>query len=183
MYGTLNSLAVTVVAVLGTLVSALLAQRQAHRAATRQLARLDDRRAAARDEEARRAGYTALNTSARRYLTALTNQVHALRNGAGPARGDTELHRARAAHADVYAEFQLIAPDPVLAPARTVNRTLNHTYGMLMRLAQGTDGPGDSLDAAQARITGLWDHGLTDLRTRMRLDLGVTDSVSPALPG
>lgn len=175
MTQTASSLLITAVAVLGTLVSALLAQRQANRSMDENLNRLDRHHTI----EAHRAGYTALNTAARRYLTALTNHLHALRLGNDAEMTTADLQRARAAHADCYAEVQLIAPDPVLTTARTVNRTLNHVFGMLMRLTQDTCLAGDSLDTAQAHITELWDGGLADLRERMRLDLGITDTPAP----
>ncbi|MDT0318964.1 hypothetical protein [Streptomyces millisiae] len=188
MNGTVESLLVTGMAVLGTLISAVLTQRQANRSITQELNRLDQWRTADREEQAKhdallvhRAGYTALNTAARRYLAALTNQLHALRLGTGLDTTTAELHRARAAHADSYAEIQLIAPTPVLAAARTVNHRLNHTYGILMRLTNGTPGPDDSPDAAQARITELWSAGLPELRERMRLDLDLPST--PGIPG
>jgi hypothetical protein len=167
VHQTVSSLLITMVAVLGTLVSALLAQRQARRTMTQELSRLDQRRVA----EAHRAGYTAMNTAARRYLVALTNQLHALRLRTESAGDTAELRRARATHADHYAEVQLIAPPPVLAAAQTVNHVLNDLYGVLMRLTNGVPRPGDSLDVAQTRITALWDTDLVTLRRRMRLDL------------
>ncbi|MFD5315319.1 hypothetical protein [Streptomyces sp. NPDC127098] len=178
MDGTVESLLVTGIAVLGTLISAVLTQRQANRSLSQELNRLDRWRTDDREEQEKRdtvlvhrAVYTALNTAARRYLAALTDQLHALGLGTGIEAATAELHRARAAHADCYAECQLVALDPVLAAARTVNHGLNHTYGILMRLTNGTPGPTDSTDAAQARITDLWSAGLPELRERMRLDL------------
>ncbi len=181
---TVGSLLVTALAVAGTLVSALLAQRHAGRSMTRELDRLDRRRVEERQERARqsvleshRAGYTAFNSAARRYLTALTNHLHALRLGTGVEAAAAELRRARAEHADCYAELQLVAPDTVLTTAREVNRALNHVYGTLLRLAHGAPLADDSLDAAQAEITGLWDRALAELRTRMRRDLGLTGAL------
>ncbi|RKN46689.1 hypothetical protein [Streptomyces hoynatensis] len=175
MHETVSSLLITLVAVAGTLVSTLLAQRQVRRSRAQELSRLDRRRRI----EAKRARYTALNTAARRYLVALTNQFHALRANEGVESVTAELHRARAAHADCYAELQLIAPPAVLAAARRANRSLNHTFGLLMRLTNGTCLAGDSLDAAQARISALWEVELAGLRRQMRLDLDL-DPASPA---
>ncbi|TDC80111.1 hypothetical protein [Streptomyces hainanensis] len=183
MDGTVESLLVTGIAVLGTLISAVLTQRQANRSLTQELDRLDQWRTADRAEQTRhdtalvhRVVYTALNTAARRYLAALTDQLHALGLGTGVEATTTELHEARAAHADSYAELQLVAPEAVLAAARTVNHRLNHTYGILMRLTNGTERPNDSPDVAQAAITDLWSAGLPELRESMRLDLDLPDT-------
>jgi hypothetical protein len=174
VHQTASSLLITTVAVAGTLMSALLAQRQASRAMARELSRLDQRRIA----EEHRAGYTAMNAAARRYLVALTNQLHALRLNADVEPVTADLHRARAAHADCYAELQLIAPPAVLSVARTVNRSLNHTFGILMRLTHGTHQPDD--DDAQARITALWEHDLSALRHLMRQDLDLDPTLAPS---
>ncbi|RMI36856.1 hypothetical protein [Streptomyces triticirhizae] len=174
MNATTESLLITVVAVLGTLISALLAQRQAHRSLSEELNRLERRSST----ESNRATYTALNTAARRYVAALTDQLHALRGEGGAARTTEDLRRttedlrrARATHADCYAEIQLIAPAPVLAAAQEVNHTLNATYGVLMRLTTATAAPDETPASAQARITDLWETTLPTLRTAMRRDL------------
>ncbi|GAB2880976.1 hypothetical protein [Streptomyces mayteni] len=189
MDATVESLLVTGIAVLGTLISAVLTQRQANRSLSQELNRLDRWRTADRAEQDRRdtvlvhrAAYTALNTAARRYLAALTDQLHALGLGTGIEATTTELHAARAAHADSYAEFQLVAPDPVLAAARAVNHRLNHTYGILMRLTNGTRRPSDSPESAQALITELWTRDLPELRENMRLDLDLPEGAQ-RLPG
>lgn len=171
MNGTTDSLLITVVAVVGTLVSGLLAQRQANRSVSRELARLEHRSSV----EAHRAGYTALNTAARRYLAALTDQLHALRGDADLDAVTEELRRARAAHADCYAEIQLIAPAAVLVAAQEVNHTLNATYGLLTRLTRATAAPEETPAAAQARITALWETTLPALRRAMRHDLRLDD--------
>lgn len=182
VHETAGSLLITAVAVVGTLIWAMLAQRQANRSMAQELDRLDRRLVSGREERVRRevvaahrASYTAANTAARRYLIALTNQLHAVRlgDGADLERATADLHRARAGHADCYAEIQMVAPGPVLAAAHAANRALNDLDGMLMRLTQGEALAGDSPAAAHARITALWDEGLAELRECMRLDLGI----------
>ncbi|MDT0269000.1 hypothetical protein RM844_22195 [Streptomyces sp. DSM 44915] len=176
---TTDSLLITVVAVLGTLVSALLAQRQAHRAMATELARLERRSSI----ESYRASYTALNTAARRYVAALTDQLHALRadgDHSAVAATTKELHRARATHADCYAEIQVTAPPAVLAAAQEVNHDLNATYGLLLRLTHATAAPGETPATAQTRITTLWETTLPTLRTAMRHDLHLTPDHPPS---
>ncbi|MGK5530934.1 hypothetical protein [Streptomyces sp. URMC 129] len=187
MQETVSSLVITVVAGLGSLATAMLAQRQTSRCAALELDRLAQHHAIEREGQMRRddiqshrISYTALNTAARRYLAALTDQMHALRTQANLATVTAELQRARTAHADCYAEVQLLASDSVLAAARSVNRTLNTTYGMLMRLSQGARATEESLNTAQAQITDLWDYGLATLRERMRMDLGIDETRAPA---
>jgi hypothetical protein len=182
MDGTMTALLVAVVGVVGTTVSALLAQSRGER--SRREERERGERLLSADREARerrrvmdlrRSQYAALNTAARQYLTALADYAHALRIGADPDRLARELDTARGAHRDRYAEAQMTLPDPVLEAVRTTNRSLNATYGMLMRLTNGTARPGETPDEVLLRIRDLWVR-LAGLRRQLRDDLAVRSS-------
>ncbi|MFI8962617.1 hypothetical protein ACIGO8_10905 [Streptomyces sp. NPDC053493] len=169
--------AVAVIGVAGTLLSAVLTQRAADRGRRRELDRADRRRAARDDEAARRSTYVALNMSARHYLAALTDLVHAIRRADGSEGVRRRLEEARDLHRDVHAEAQMRVPDGILDRAGEVNRALNGLYGMVRRLDEGTPRTGDTPDTAQRRIDELWAE-LRLLRGEMRDELGVSGSDS-----
>lgn len=169
---------VAVVGVVGTLLSALLTQRAAERSRQREQERAEQTQAWAREAEERRTCCIALNTAARQYLAALTDQLHALIRAEDPRAARQRLTEARDRHRDVYAEAQLRLPDPVLALAGELTHALGFLYGRLRRLDDGIPQPGDSPDAAQAEIDALWDR-LRELRSGMRADLGASGLSRP----
>ncbi|GHC81037.1 hypothetical protein [Streptomyces flavofungini] len=169
---------VAVVGVVGTLLSALLTQRAAERSRQREQERAEQTQAWAREAMERRACCIALNTAARQYLAALTDQLHALIRAEDPRAARQRLTEARDLHRDVYAEAQLRLPDPVLSLAGELTHALGSLYGRLRRLDDGIPQPGDSLDAAQAEIDALWER-LRELRSGMRADLGASGLARP----
>ncbi|TWV58089.1 hypothetical protein FRZ03_01405 [Streptomyces misionensis] len=169
---------VAVVGVVGTLLSALLTQRAAERSRRHEQERAERARARERQASERLACYVALNTAARQYLAALTDQLHALSRTEDPGAVRRRLTEARDVHRDVYAEAQMRLPDPVLVLAGEVTHALGALYGRLRRLDDGVPRPGDSLDAAQAEIDALWER-LRELRRGMRADLGASEAARP----
>ncbi|MFF0199868.1 hypothetical protein [Streptomyces sp. NPDC005017] len=165
--------AVAVTGVAGTLLSALLTQRAADRGRLRELDRAERRRAVHEEEAARRGAYVALNMSARHYLAALSDQLHAIRRGGDAESVRRRLTEARDLHRDVHADAQLRVPNPILDLAGEVNRALNALYGTVRRLDDGDPREGDSPEAAQRTIDALWGR-LRFLRGEMRRDLGVS---------
>ncbi|MBG0851833.1 hypothetical protein I2W78_08240 [Streptomyces spinoverrucosus] len=162
---------VAVAGVVGTLLSALLTQRAADRGRRREQERAEqvwERRSEAQEL---RSCYVALNTSARQYLAALTDQLHALGRDEDARSVRQRLTEARDHHRDVYAEAQMRMPEHVLGIAGDVSRDLGTVYGMVRRLDDGVPRPGDSPPAAQRRIDALWDR-LREMRRQMRADLG-----------
>lgn len=161
------------VGVVGTLLSALLTQRAADRSRQREQERAE--RVQARRSEARelRLCYVALNTSARQYLAALTDQLHALDRDEDLRSVRQRLTGARDQHRDVYAEAQMRVPEHALGIAGEVSHDLGTVYGMVRRLDDGTPRPGDSPVAAQESIDALWER-LRELRRQMRADLGAS---------
>ena len=176
--------AVAVVGVVGTLLSALLTQRAAERSRRHEHERSELARARKRQVAERLSCYVALNTAARQYLAALTDQLHALSRAEDPRAVRQRLTEARDVHRDVYAEAQMRLPDPVLDLAGEATRALGTLYGRLRRLDDGVARPGDSLDAAQEEIDALWER-LRELRREMRADLGASEAArpDPLVPG
>ncbi|WP_405603266.1 hypothetical protein OG741_30870 [Streptomyces sp. NBC_01410] len=180
MDATATALLVTVVGAATTTMTALITQsridrsrREGRREEERRL--LDERFLQERHEAlgARRSQYAVLNTSARQYLTALSDYAHALGRGSAgehTAREASQLEHARAAYRDCYAELQLTLPEPLLADVRTMNRSLNATYGVLIRLTHGMARTGETVEGARLRIAGLWNE-LGELRAGLRADL------------
>lgn len=177
MDDTTSTLVTWIIGIAAALLPVLLAQRVADRARRREQQRQDALREAERGAEDRRttladhyAGYSALYTSARQLLTRLTDLLHAVRRQADlPAAVDAVV-ATRSAYLARYAEVQLTASAPVLAAAQRTNRELNAVFGMVMRLAEGAPGQGDSPDAVRAAITRLWSGSLKDMRTAMRAE-------------
>ncbi|MCT2591571.1 hypothetical protein LHJ74_16975 [Streptomyces sp. N2-109] len=175
--GSATGPAVAVVGVLGTLMSALLTQRAADRSRQREQERAERERERRSDTEARRSGYIALNTAARQYLAALTDQLHALSRTDDVRDVRHRLTETRDLHRDVHAEAQMRMPERVLDLAAEVSHGLGAVYGRLKRLEGGVSRPGDSLAAAHADIDALWDR-LRAMRREMRADLGAAGADS-----
>ncbi|MFG2407748.1 hypothetical protein ACGFR8_26115 [Streptomyces brevispora] len=170
--GSLTALAAVVVGCAGTLLSALLTQRAADRSRQREQERADLARQRHSETRELRACYVGLNTAARQYLAALTDQVHALSRGDDMSAVRQRLTEARDQHRDVYAEAQLRVPDRVLVLAGEVSRELGTVYGMVRRLDDGLAYEADSVAVVQERIDVLW-RRLREVRREMRVELGV----------
>ncbi|MET9451146.1 hypothetical protein [Streptomyces cinerochromogenes] len=162
---------VAVVGVVGTLLSALLTQRAADRSRRREQRRAEEARERRRHTQELRACYVALNTSARQYLAALTDQVHALGRDEEVRTVRQRLTEARDQYRDVYAEAQLRMPDRVLDLAGGLSHDLGMVYGMVRRLDDGAPRAGDSPDAVRESIDELWGR-LRRMRREMRSELG-----------
>ncbi|WP_432154696.1 hypothetical protein [Streptomyces tricolor] len=162
---------VAVVGVVGTLLSALLTQRAADRGRRREQERAEEVRERRRHAQELRACYVALNTSARQYLAALTDQVHALGRDEELRTARRRLTEARDQYRDVYAEAQMRMPDRVLDLAGGLSHDLGAVYGMVRRLDDGVPRAGDSPAAVRESIDALWDR-LRRMRQEMRSELG-----------
>jgi hypothetical protein len=172
--GSATAAAVALIGVVGTLLSALLTQRAADRSRQREQERAERLRARRSETEAQRSTCVALNTAARQYLAALTDQFHALGGTEDPGRTGRRLIEARDLHREAHAEAQLRLPERVLVVAGEVSHGLGALYGRLRRLADGTARPDESPAAAKADIEALWDR-LRTLRREMREELGAAD--------
>ncbi|MET9610647.1 hypothetical protein ABZZ17_37145 [Streptomyces sp. NPDC006512] len=171
--GSTTALAVAVVGVVGTLLSALLTQRAAELSRMRQEERAEELRERRGEAGLRRACCVALNTASRQYVAALTDQLHALGHEEELRAVRQRLIEARDLHRDVYAEAQMRLPERVLGIAGEVAHALGGVYGSLRRLDDGVPRPGDSVAAAQADIDALWDL-LREMRRGMRAEPGVS---------
>ncbi len=123
-----------------------------------------------------RQGYIALNSTAREFITALTDLLRAAE--ADEARRDERnaLEQARSSFRLCYAEAQLSVNDEVLAEAGRVNRSLMNLFGVTKRLDKGVHRAGESFAIAEAKRQQTWVQ-LRNLRSVMRADLGVSDPV------
>ncbi|WUX64315.1 hypothetical protein OG522_03890 [Streptomyces sp. NBC_01431] len=160
-----------VIGVVGTLMSALLTQRAADRSRQRERERAERVREWRDEAQELRSCYVALNTSARQYLAALTDHLHALSRDEDPRSVRQRLTEARDQYRDVYAEAQMRVPEGVLELAGDLNHDLGVVYGMARRLEDGVPRAGDSSAAVHGSIDGLWG-GLREMRRAMRADLG-----------
>ncbi|GGV15328.1 hypothetical protein GCM10010260_63060 [Streptomyces filipinensis] len=164
---------VAVVGVVGTLLSALLTQRAADRSRRREREHAEQVRERRGHTQELHACYVALNTAARQYLAALTDQVHALGRDEEPWPLRRRLTQARDRYRDVYAEAQVRVPERMLPLAADLSRDLGAVYGMVRRLDDGVPRAGDSADAAKAGIDAQWGR-LRLIRREMRADLGTS---------
>ncbi|WEO94883.1 hypothetical protein A6P39_013145 [Streptomyces sp. FXJ1.172] len=171
--GATGSVLVAVVGVVGTLLSALLTQRAADRSRRRELEHAGRAKERRRHTQELRSCYVALNTAARQYLAALTDQLHALGRDAEALVVRQRLAEARDQYRDVYAEAQMRVPDRVLALAGDLSRELGVVYGMVRRLDEGAARTGDAPDAVRAGIDAQWNR-LRRMRREMRADLGAS---------
>lgn len=162
---------VAIVGVVGTLLSALLTQRAADRSRQREQERAEELRERRSEAQELSSCYVALNTSARQYLAALTDQLHALGREEELRAVRPRLTHARDQYRDVYAEVQMRVPESVLGLVGDITRGLGAVYGMVRRLDDGAPRPGDSPAAVQAGIEALWGR-LREMRREMRADLG-----------
>ncbi|KOX08576.1 hypothetical protein ADL04_03505 [Streptomyces sp. NRRL B-3648] len=153
------------------MLSALLTQRAADRSRRREQERVEEVRERRRRAQDLRACYVALNTSARQYLAALTDQVHALGRDEELRTVRQRLTEARDQYRDVYAEAQLRMPDRVLGLVGGLSHDLGALYGMVRRLDDGVPRAGDSPAAVRDGIDELWGR-LRRMRREMRSELG-----------
>ncbi|MCX4539015.1 hypothetical protein [Streptomyces sp. NBC_01669] len=187
---------VAVVGVVGTLGASLLTQSRADRTKRMEMqaaaeqrreerdhaeALLEAERARNRAEESialRRACYITLNTTARQYLTAQVDFMHALRIETGVEVVLEQLEARRTALRESYAEAQMIVPLRVMAVSGAASRHLNAGYGRLKQIAADTPCSQEDLSTFEEGIAQSWAL-LAEMRQQMRLDLGVdTDPVS-----
>ncbi|MCT9075987.1 hypothetical protein [Streptomyces fulvoviolaceus] len=171
--GGATALLVAVAGVVGTLLSALLTQRAADRSRQREQERAEQLRKRRSEAQELRSCYVALNTSARQYLSALTDHLHALGRDEDLRSVRQRLTEARDQHRDAYAEAQMRVPERVLELAGGLSHGLGAVYGMVRRLDDGVPRAGDSPAAVQAGIDALWG-GLRAMRRALRADLGAS---------
>jgi hypothetical protein len=182
----LTTLAVAAAGLIGTLTSPLLAQRIAS-LAKRQEFEFQDRsqreeREAARIQAAldlKRSLYVSLNTAARQYQQELDDYIRLLNDGYPDDAAHADLDEARRKFRDLYAEAQMVLPDPVLGAAVEVSAALGDAYGIARRL-QGDrprtnpqTGP-ESLAQARQKSHVATYNCILDMRRLMREDLGVS---------
>ncbi|MEU5216350.1 hypothetical protein AB0G79_09120 [Streptomyces sp. NPDC020807] len=193
MNASLTALLIAVVGVAGTLGAALLTQSRAERTKLLELraaaeqrreehahaersAHAEQERQRQRESlERRRACYIALNTTARHFLTSMTNHLHAVRRGEDEAASLETLEAARGAFRDCFAESQMIAPAPVRQHVGQARQRLLGAYGSLRTYLDDPDAHAAELAAMEDALhQDVWPF-LGAMKDAMRRDLGVDD--------
>ncbi|MFC9757385.1 hypothetical protein [Streptomyces sp. NPDC056921] len=178
---------VAVVGVAGTLLAPLLAQRSTARAQRAEFERQQqaaqcqwDREQQRAERAARLACYIATNAAYRRYRVQLMNHLWHVRRGEVTEAVKDELETARQEHHTAFAEAQMIASAVVLDQLDDVAKALSEGYRKTKSLEEGNPDPeGGSFEEIGEYLQEIWDCW-KEMRTAMRLDLGVNNSpVSP----
>ncbi|WP_149261567.1 hypothetical protein [Actinomadura sp. K4S16] len=177
-----TTLLAAVIAVIGTVVGSIYAQRTALRSRQQEfnlakIQRQEEYELAQRraDLEQRRACYVALNIAIRRYGAAINSFLFALRKGDGGEGVRAELEESRRLYIERHAEAQMTVPGHVLEAAGVVRWCLGRWYAMAKRLESGDVRDDDSFDAAFDRGEQFWGYN-GRLRSVMRSDLGIADA-------
>ncbi|MEV7440452.1 hypothetical protein AB0O22_04745 [Streptomyces sp. NPDC091204] len=168
----IGAMVIAVAGVAGTLGGALLTQRGAERAKRREIELVRAHDELRENRALRRTCYASLNRDARQFTTALNQHLHTLRERTVDTADRAALDAAKDAFRDRYSEAQMVAPDPVLAPATLVHHALTAVYGQVKRLERGAPAPGESMETAAEAQQEIWDP-LRVMREAMRADLGV----------
>ncbi|MFI0510621.1 hypothetical protein ACH3Y9_11620 [Streptomyces sp. WSLK1-5] len=181
-------LATAAIAVTGTLLAPVLAQRSGAKAQKaeferqQQAAHAQWEREQQREElSTRRTCYIETNAANRRYRIQLMNYLWHVRNGdvTDPLRA--ELEAARENHHSAFAEVQMVASPAVLDQLDEVAKALSEGYRRTKCLEEGNPDEGDTFDVIQAYLEWIWERW-KEMRSVMRADLGVPNA-SAAPPG
>jgi hypothetical protein len=159
----------------------MLAQRYANRARLQEIEAARQQRLEDREEDwrrtsflGRRQNYTSLHTAAWEFRRALKNYLF--------DDDSDELESARQAFVTRYRNSQMISTDPVLRAAVPVYDELTDVYGRVKKLLlsgarqveSSSAGSGERL-AIQHTLNSQVEDAIRQMRTAMRLDLGVSD--------
>ncbi|MFJ7589989.1 hypothetical protein ACIQZO_21910 [Streptomyces sp. NPDC097617] len=169
----IGAMVIAVAGVAGTLGGALPTQRGAERAKRREIELVRAHDTLRENQVLRRTCYADLNRDARQFTTALNRHLHTMRERGVEDADRVALDAAKDAFRDRYSEAQMIAPDPVLAPATRVHQALTAVYGQAKRLERGMPDPGESTESAGEAQDAIW-VPLREMRAAMRADLGVS---------
>jgi hypothetical protein len=169
--------------VCGTLLSAIFSQQLSQRARLKELEQTERQRLVeqeATDKRRRtdtlRSCYAQLNANDRNYRDAMLAYAYALRKGSPGEAEAAEVAAARRAQRDVRAEAQMIASDEVLHSEGGLNARLTVAYGLLKQIERASDA--SSREPLLEEVIGLLNEIiklLSQMRTIMRIELGVTD--------
>ncbi|WP_424212129.1 hypothetical protein ACN20G_08490 [Streptomyces sp. BI20] len=159
----------------GTLGGAVLSQRAVRTEARESARRAELERSRAReerDEEATRARYARLNTTARGYRSAARDALLAAHRGEehDPALLDT----ARDRWAEEYAQAQMALPLPLLGYAAALNRALGNGYLVVRELPLHPD-PQLAFERGRVWFADTLADGVWLLQYVLRHDLGLDD--------
>jgi hypothetical protein len=179
------------VAVIGTLLAPILAQRASAHTKAQEYEFEQRRRQEDRETERRlleftelRSTYTELNTEMRDFLRALNNYLHLIRAGHCSDEDRATLEEVRYKYHQHYSDAQMIVSDNVLHAAGRVNGELMQLYGIARRLDNfpSADLSPDAAEAGQETIESAFERleqvrrGIGQVRDMMRRELGVSSA-------
>jgi hypothetical protein len=184
-------------AVLGTLLSPIFAQRVTARAKLQEFElghrQRQEYRGASEQRLAfveRRTAYTELNNQLRAFHRALLNYMHLIEDGTQTGTDLEQLDDARRSYLNRYFDSQMLVSDDVLKAAGIANDGLGRAYGMARRLGSpgspaaislGYDEPAETVDSTFAYLEKARQR-IANTRNIMRAELGLTSTPSPQLP-
>ncbi|MFI6561321.1 hypothetical protein [Streptomyces sp. NPDC050534] len=167
------------IAVTGTLLSPVLAQRSGAKAQKaeferqQQAAHAQWEREQRREElSTRRTCYIEANAANRRYRIQLMNYLWHVRNGDVTDALKAELETARANHHSAFAEVQMVASPAVLEELDVIANALSEGYRRTKCLEEGNPDESDTFDVIQDYLEWIWKRW-KEMRAVMREDLGV----------
>jgi len=192
----MNAAAITTViaagiAVIGTLLAPILAQRASARTKAQEYEfelkrHQEDLEAERRLRESTelRSTYTDLNTQMRNFLRALNNYLHLIRSGLCNDEARSSLEVVRHEYHQHYSDAQMIVSDNILSAAGHANGTLMRLYGAARRLDDfpvadlSTDVTEDEKETIESAfvLLGQARNRIAHVRDIMRKELGATQA-------
>ena len=179
------------IAVIGTLLAPILAQRASARTKAQEYEfelkrHQEDLEAEKRLREFTelRSTYTDLNTQMRNFLRALNNYLHLIRSGQCNDEARSSLEVVRHEYHQHYSDAQMIVSDNILSAAGHANGTLMRLYGAARRLDDfpvadlSTDVTEDEKETIESAfvLLGQARNRIAHVRNIMRKELGVTQA-------
>jgi hypothetical protein len=178
-------------AVFGTLLSPILAQRVTARAKLEEFELAQRQRQEDRDISQqrlafveKRTAYTDLNGQMRAFHRALLNYMHLVRNGAQTEADLQRLDDTRHGYLDQYFNAQMLISDDVLKAVGAANDGLARAYGMARRLdkprspammALSDDQPDETVEATFEYLEDVRQR-IANARNVMRAELGLSST-------
>jgi hypothetical protein len=179
------------IAVIGTLLAPILAQRASARTKAQEYEFELKRHQEDLEVERRlreftelRSTYTDLNTQMRNFLRALNNYLHLIRSGQCNDEARSSLEVVRHEYHQHYSDAQMIVSDSILSAAGHANGTLMRLYGAARRLDDfpvadlSTDVTEDQKETIESAfvLLGKARNRIAHVRDIMRKELGVTQA-------
>jgi len=186
MVAGVTTIVAAALAVLGTLLSPVLAQRVTARTKQQEFELAHRQRQEEREVEQkrlafeeRRAAYTELNAQMRSMHRALLNYIHLIRAGNQTEADVNKLDEARHKYLERYFDVQMLISDGVLKAAGYANDGLGCAYGMARRLGSGAPQVAPENGQDEETVDSTFSYleevrqRIADTRNIMRAELGL----------